>query len=87
MNIEKVFDLPTAIQYEKITYHQAKRWYRENKKATKIIQSSFLIDRTLVGCRAGKVNMTRRYMKDDISYAIVILRRIMGLLEAGYLHI
>lgn len=45
-NIEKVFHLPRAYQYVKITYHQAERWYRDNEKeATKIIQSSFFINR------------------------------------------
>ena len=72
----------------KITYHQAKRWYRENdKKAIEIIQSSFFIDRTTMVCRVKKVDMTRGYMKDDIRYAILLLRKIMGLPNARHLHI
>lgn len=86
--IEKIFHLPKADQYVKITYHQEEIWCRDNdKKAKKIIQSSFLIDRTSVGHRARKVDMTRGYMKDDVRYSIVFLRKIMGLPVARHLHI
>ena len=72
----------------KITYDRAERWYWENEKeAREIIQSSFLIDKTLVGHRVKKVDMTRGYMKDDIGYAIVLLRKFMGLPIAGHLYI
>lgn len=71
----------------KIAYDREERWYRENDKDTKIIQSSFLIDRTPIGCKIEKVDMTRGYMKDDIRYAIVLLSKIMGLPIVGHLHI
>ena len=29
-NIKKVFHLPRAYRYIRLTYHQAKRWYRED---------------------------------------------------------
>ena len=40
-----------------------------------------------MGCRVGKVDMNKGYMKDAIGYAIVLLRKIMGLLAVGHLHI
>lgn len=87
-DIEKVFHLPRTNKYVKITYDQVERSYRDNgKKAKKTIQSSFFIDRTLVGHRVGKVDMTRGYKKDDIRYLIILLRIIMGLLVVGHLHI
>lgn len=87
-NIEKSFHLPRIDQYVKITYDRVEIWYRENdKKATKIIQSSFFIDRTQEGRRSKKLDMTRGYMKDDIKYAIVLLSRVMCLPETMHLHI
>lgn len=87
-NIEKVFHLPRDDQYVKITYEQAKRWYRDNEKPTlEMIQSSFFIDWTPVRRRAGKVDMTRGYMKDDFKYTIVLLSWVMAILENRHLNI
>ena len=59
-NFKKFFHLLRADQYVKITYHQVERWYRESeKKVIEIIQSSFFIDRTPMGSRVEKVDMTR----------------------------
>ena len=33
----------------------------------------------------NKVDMARRYMKDDIEYSIILLRRVMGFPTAGHL--
>lgn len=66
-NIEKFFHLPRVDQYVRLTYHQEERWYTDNeKKDIEIIQSLYFINRTPTGQRAGKVDMTRGYMKDDI---------------------
>ena len=50
------------------------------------MQSSFLIDKTLVGHRVGKVDMTRGYMEDDNGYVIVLLSRVMGLPTVEHLN-
>lgn len=87
-NIEKVFHLLKAYQYIRLTYYQVETWYRDHEQeATKIIQSSYLIDRTPTGRKVGKVDMTRDYMKDDIRHSIVLLRNIMGLSIARHLNI
>ena len=87
-NIEKVFNLLRVDQYIRLAYHQARRWYRDHEQeATKIIQSSYFIDRTPLGRKDRKVDMTRGYMKDDIAHSIVLLSIIMGLLAAGHLNI
>ena len=39
-----------------------------------------------MGHRVGKFDMTRGYMKDDIVYAIVLLRKVMGLPIVGHLQ-
>ena len=66
-NVKKVFYLPREDQYLNFTYDRSERWYQENENEDKeTIQSAFLIDRTLVGRRVGKEDMTRSYMKDDI---------------------
>ena len=86
-NIEKVFHLPKADQYLRITYDRGEWWYKDNlKEAEEIVQSSFLIDKIPMGCWVGKVDMTRGYMKDDIEYAIMFLSRAMGLPAAGHLQ-
>ena len=57
-NIEKLFHLLRTNQYLHISYDGVDRWYRENEKETKeLVQTSFLIDNTLVGQRVGKVDM------------------------------
>ena len=33
----------------------------------------------------GKVDMTQRYMKEDIGYSIILLSRVMGLSVVGHL--
>lgn len=58
----------------------------EQKEAKETIQSSFLIERTLVGYRVSKVDMTQGYMKDDIGYIIFLLSRVMGLPVVGQLQ-
>lgn len=79
-NIEKVFHFLRVDQYIRLTYHQAERWYKEHGgKASKIIKSSYLIEKTPLGCKEGKVDMKRGYMKDDIRYYIILLSRVMGL--------
>ena len=52
-----------------------------------MIQSSYLIDRTPLGRKDRKVDVTRGYMKDDIKHSIVLLSRIMGLPTTGHLNI
>ena len=47
----------------------------------------YLIDKTPLGKKEGKVDMTRAYMKDDIRHSIVLLRKIMGLPVVGNLNI
>ena len=49
------------------------------------MESSFLIDNTPLGCIEGKVDMNRGYMKYDIGYLIVLLRKVMGLPLVGNL--
>ena len=54
-NIERVFHLPRANQFIKLTYEAAKRWYREHlKEATDIIHSSYLIEKTPLGRITGR---------------------------------
>ena len=66
-NIEQVFHLPRADQFIRLTYKVAERWYREHlNEATKIIQSLYLIEKTLLGKVTKKIDMTRGYMKEDI---------------------
>ena len=72
----------------RLTYHQAQRWYKEHVgEASKIIQSSYLIEKTPLGYKAGKVDMKRAYMKEDIGYLIILLSSVMGLLASGHLNI
>ena len=52
---------------------------------TKIIQSSYLIEKPPRGRITRKVDMTRGYMKEDIGYSIILLSRVMGLLVASRL--
>lgn len=86
-NIEKVFHLPRADQYIRLTYHQAERWYREHgEEASEIIQLSYLIEKNPLECKARKVDMIMSYMKDDIEYSIVLLGRVMWLLILGYFN-
>lgn len=64
------------------------RWYKEHvEEASEIIQSSYLIEKTPLGHKAGKVDMTRGYMKEDIRYSIILFSRVMGLPASGYLNI
>ncbi len=85
-NIEKVFDLPWANQYLYISYEGADKFYRENEvEAKELVQSKYLIDRTSLGQREGKVDLTHEYMIDDIRYSIVLLNRAMGLLATSHL--
>lgn len=87
-NIERVLHLPRVDQFIKLTYEEAKRWYREHlKEATKIIQSSYLIEKTPLGKVTGKVDMTRGYMKEDIGYSIILLSRVMCFSVARHLNI
>ena len=73
-------------QFIRLSYEAIERWYREHqKKATKIIQSSYLIEKPPQGRIIEKVDMTRGQMKDDIDYSMILLSRVMGLLEAGHL--
>ena len=37
------------------------------------------------GKKISKVNLSRGYMKDDIGYSIIPLRRVMGLPVVGHL--
>lgn len=58
-NIEKVFHLPLVEQFIKLTYHQAERWYSEHvEDSPKIIESSYLIEKTPLGWKPDKVDMT-----------------------------
>ena len=45
------------------------------------------MEKTPLGKKIGKVDMTRGYMKEDIEYSIILLSRVMGLLVAGHLNI
>lgn len=64
------------------------RWYREHvAEASEIIQSSYLIEKNPLGCKAGKVDITRGYTKEDIRYSIILLSRVMGLPTSGHLNI
>ena len=70
------------------TYKQVERWYQEHiDEASEIIQSSYLIEKNLLGKKIRKVDMTRGYMKEDIGYSIILLRRIMSLSVVGHLNI
>ena len=72
----------------RLTYEVAKRWHREHLiEASKIIQSSSLLEKNPLGKTNSKVDMTRGYMKEDIGYSIILLSRFMGLPIVGYLKI
>ena len=73
-------------QFIRLSYEAKERWYREHpKEASKIIQSLYLIEKNPLGRVIGKVDMTRGYMKEDISYSIILFRRVMDLPIAGHL--
>ena len=64
------------------------RWYREHiDEASEIIQSSYLIEKTPLGWKAGKLDMKRGYVTEDIAYSIILLSRVMRLSPAGHLNI
>ena len=79
-NIKKIFHLPRKDQFIRLTYHQVERWYKEYvEEVTQIIQSLYLIEKTPLGHKIGKVDMTSSYMKEDIGYSIILLSRVIGL--------
>ena len=83
-----MFHLPRADQRIRLTYEQVERWYQEHIDETfKIMQSSYLIEKTSLGNKMGKVDMTRGYIKEDIGYSIILLSRVMGLLAIRHLKI
>ena len=45
------------------------------------------MEKTPLGKKIGKVDMTRGYMKEDIEYSIILLSRVMGFAAARYLNI
>ena len=87
-NIEKIFHLLREDQFIRLTYEATKWWYREHLiQASKIIQSSYLIEKTPLGKITRKVDMTRGYMREDIGYSIILFNRVMGLHLVGHLNI
>lgn len=87
-NVEKVFHLPRANQFIRLTYHQERRWYKEHvEEASEIIKSSYLIEKTPLGRKESKVDITRGYMKEDIKYSIILLSRVMGFPTSEHLNI
>ena len=66
-NIENVFHLPRMDQIIRLTHEQVERWYWEYiDEASEIIQSSYLIEKNPLGNKMSKVDIKRRYMKEDI---------------------
>ena len=59
---------------------------KNKKEAKELVQTSFLIDRTPLGWRVGKVEMTQGYMKDEITYLIFLLSISMGIPIVGHLQ-
>ena len=80
-NIERVFHLPVIDQYQNITYDMIEKWYREHEwEENDLVQEKYLIVRPSPNKREKKVDMVRGYMVNDISYYIILLSRVMGLL-------
>jgi hypothetical protein len=70
-----------------ISYKSVERWYRENKEEVdEIVQRKYMITQTPPNINPGKVDLTHGYMVSDITYYIVLLRRVMGLGVAGHLE-
>ena len=57
------------------------------EEAYEIIQSSYLVKKTPLGKKDGKVDMKWGYMKEYIGYSIILLSRVMGLPTSGHLNI
>ena len=85
-NIERFFHLPRADQFIRISYEVAERWYKDHhQEAINIIYSTCFIKKPPRGKMISKVDMTRGYMKDEITYSIILLSRVMGLPTVGHL--
>ena len=46
-----------------------------------------LIEKSPPGCKLGKVDMMRGYMKEDIGYSTILLSRVMGFPASRHLNI
>ena len=85
-DIERVFHLPRANQFIRLSYETAKRWYKDHhQEVIDTIYSSYFIKKPPRGKKVSKVNLAQGYMKDDIGYSIILLSRVMGLPVAGHL--
>ena len=66
-NIERVFHLPRADQFIKLSYETAERWYKDHhQEAIDTMYSSYFIEKPPRGKTVNKVDLARGYMKDDI---------------------